>query len=354
MSAPHLPPKTCSIKTRQTMKTLPWIIGMMVISILSGLVTALAVVTWFYPQLVTNTTFYGGVREAQENVVVDATLERFVTDRVVRLYDISKKINNTYYPADAYIGDALLLSSDGWVVLYDPTGSFATPARWEAIDSQGIVSAIETIVIDPNEPFTYMKLEGEGYRVTSFYQWSNPVDEALLWAVDEGSWVPVQTDGLEQLVLNNNVAITDRTVAYKLDRAVAPGTYLLDASGNFVGFSDEDGYLLPSWLVERQVGALLANGQIDSFALPYAGTVVASSVVDGSIEPLVGFYVFTSPTQPSSSTIGVGDLIVRIQNQPFTAETLPFVIATAPSEMQVTVMRKNSDIDIIVTKNMLQ
>ena len=69
-----------------------------------------------------------------------------------------------------------------------------------------------------------------------------------------------------------------------------------------------------------------------------------------SAERISGYYVATAPTKATSSTIGVGDVIVRIQNQPVIPTALAQQIITAPTDVLFTVLRDGEEIDMTVSK----
>ena len=63
-----------------------------------------------------------------------------------------------------------------------------------------------------------------------------------------------------------------------------------------------------------------------------------------------GFYVSGSPTRATSSTVGSGDVIIRIQNKPVDSFTLARQILSAPERFLITVWREGEEVDIMIEK----
>ena len=63
-----------------------------------------------------------------------------------------------------------------------------------------------------------------------------------------------------------------------------------------------------------------------------------------------GFYVDSSNTGVSSSTVGISDLIVRTQGVSVDAYDLSRQILLAPNQFTVTVLRDNKEVEILVEK----
>lgn len=357
MSAPHLPKQDTAPQDKKSLKTIPVSFGVVVIATLASLVTSLLVMIWLYPEISPTTPIYGGFRGVEnQDISPEQSVERLVRERTVSLYDMSRKINEIYYTDDGYLSEAVLLSSDGWAVLYDPDARVTRASGWEAVDGQGIVHQLESVVIDPVSGLTYIKLVGAGYRVTSFYEWNDTLPKELLWAINQNSWHIARVSNLENIFQSNtNHTLQQRTVRYTLSAQEKEGSLLLSEDGDFVGFVHADGTLLPAWLIPGQLSYLLAEGETQYATFPYTGKVITAMVdPEDGYQQISGFYIATSPTEATTTTLGVGDVIVRIQNQEFTAESLPRLIMNAPDQMTITVLRDDKEIDMILQKETVQ
>lgn len=353
MAAPHLPPQTCSIKAHKRLQVLPWVIGMVVIALLSGIATSLVAISWFYPQFIPDATISGIIRTRDAGQVPSVDVQRFVQERTVQIVDTTKQVGGTYYTADAHVADAVLLSSDGWAVLAMPETS--RTQTWEAIDSQGRIQSIDTIVPDTKNKVMYVHIGGEGYRVTSFYDWEESIeDQAVIWALNNGEWIVTQTDGAVAQGTAQLFRFGAQTHATALIPALTRGSMLFTNDGLFVGFVSPDNTIVPGWQMAPHLSSVLAGDPIVQTGFTYTGQMIESAIQDDLIRRINGFYVAQSPTRQTSSTIGVGDVIVRINNQPFVKEHIARLVAQAGERVVFTVRRDDISIDIPVDKVPIQ
>src|SRR3990167_8043412 len=107
-----------------------------------------------------------------------------------------------------------------------------------------------------------------------------------------------------------------------------------------MGFADGSGSrAIPGWLVEYQTIHILRDGNVSLKGFPWQGRMVAR-IVETNLETVsLGFYVESSPTIQSSSTIGRGDVIVEINGKYITEQNLAISSLFAPDETVIRVLR---------------
>jgi hypothetical protein len=352
MKYPHLPPQTCSIKAHQRFQLLPWALFIVLISALSSLAVALSVINWFLPNIASDATLtFRGATNITSRVVLDPVLNRKIRQSLLTIYDTREKVNNSFYKESAYVGEAALLSSDGWAVLGEAGGPIASRRYWEAVDVQGTVYPIKKFVTDPVSGLTYFKIESEGFRVAAFYQWTGEEGGETLWSVGKDEWreifltEPATKPGSKEIF-----AIWKPQYVHGLLPLTSPGVIILSTAGELAGVVDPEGNLTPSWMIENQLSNLLAKGEIAYYGLSYQGYLVQGSLNKTELKTLAGFYITYSGTSVASSTVGVGDVIVKINNRPVEKTDLARQILLAPEEFAVTVLRDGAEIDIMVKK----
>ncbi len=131
--APHLPPVSSSIDTHSYMKSIKWIVLISVLSVFAGATAALVTIAWFMPLSDTTGIVYFGERPniAPTNLY-NPVVERETKERLLAVYDERYLQNKIVYTQEAKFGKAVLLSSDGWAVLYAliRAAQFTRPKKW--------------------------------------------------------------------------------------------------------------------------------------------------------------------------------------------------------------------------------
>ncbi len=187
-SAPHLPPKSCDIKLHQRFLALPGILFIFGISLLSGFSAALMTFAWIVPPLSLDgvRAIHDGSRSAENNML-DVGVESGIRQRLVSIFDTTKKTSDAIYPESALVTHAALLSSDGWAVLRVPSYRLGREKNWEAIDAQGVQHRIEAAVFDSVSGLLYVRLNGDGFRIFPFADWNEIHSEISVWYNAHGS-----------------------------------------------------------------------------------------------------------------------------------------------------------------------
>ena len=349
MSAPHLPPKSCSIKVHEQFRLLPWTVFLIIVSALTSVAVSLSVVTWFLPNVIPQVQVTPRGARAPEAIFVDPALDRQIKQSVFRVYDTRKKVDGAYYADDALLGQAAILSSDGWAVL-SGKGAALRASFLEAVDHQGAVYPVERIIPDSLAGLTYIKVKGSGFRVMALFPWDS-VPEESLWSVLPDGYREVflgeaeKNEGAEDVF-----AISEPQYAFEFLPAVSAVSMILTTRGELAGFAGLDGRLVPSWMVGNQLPSILSASRVSYLGLPYRGRFLSSIVSETGFSPLPGFYVEQSPTKATSSTIGKKDVMVKILGKPVDKIDLARQVLTAPDPVSVTVFRDGQEYDILVPK----
>lgn len=352
--SPHLPPKACRVDTYYRLQSLRWFLLFIFVAALTGVATALASVTWLAPNFHLDNSFRTVNFESKNifDLSPDPFLVRQTEQKLIKVYNKANKINDKFYGEGSFIAQAVLISSDGWSVLYQPDYKFGEEKKWDLVDYQGLYHEVEKVVFDNETDLLYVKVEGQGFRIASFADSGDVNLSTFLWAVDEKKWINTIIDGVVSLSKSKNFPIWQAQQAYKIDRAIDKHMILLDDKGELVGFVAEDGMVISGLYVEEQIVSLLDSHKIIHKKLPLSGYFV-NAIENEEKEvwqEISGFYIIDSNTKVSSSTVGVGDLIVKINNDSFTKESLFEQVLQAPEEVSLTVLRDSKEVDILAKK----
>lgn len=348
MSAPHLPPQSCSIKTHNHMRAIPLLLAMIGVALLVAVTTSLVAVTWFFPQPVTDGATVAGIRDTgDERVVPDAQQVRFLNERTMTLLSTSEQVGEGVYPADAYLGRAVVLSADGWLVVGAP---YQRPETVVAVDPEGERHEVVTAIAHPTLPITFLQIADDTPRVATLYDWS-VAPGRLAWTVGPraGGWYGVTIEPSTQSVSLASAPLLSFFAAPQVMGDVAAGAPLFSDAGDFVGIQSATGAVIPNWRIMPSVSSLFQEQQVVFPSLPVSGRPVIARDTETGVEWVTGFLVTAASGSATSSTVGVGDVIVRVAGAPVLHTDIGRQIAVAGSPVTVTVLRGDREVDVQLT-----
>lgn len=347
--APHLPAPACRVDTYHRLQNLRWIVFIFAAAFLSGIAAALVTVAWIAPTFVPN-DYYSSNRDLRNNNRPDPLLVRQVKQRLVDIYDKRQKTDNVLYSQKARAARAGLLSSDGWAVAFYPSYFFGEEKNWEAVDYQGVFYGIAKTVYDPVSRLLYFKLSGQGFRVMAFGN-SASLSEENLWTID--------SSGAGQEALLGESTKIDQQKIYPIWRlqsfaTVSSGAldngFVFGAQGDAFGIVDEKGEVIPSWLIESQIGSLLEKQTVSYRGVNWRGYIIDGVNKDGVWTSLTGFYVVDSNALAKADTVNRGDVVLKINGQTVSSQDVAEQIVSAPEEFKVVVWRKWKEVELVVKK----
>jgi len=352
MLPPHLPNKTCSRNARELWIRISAIVILVVLSVFAGITGALVVTAWINP------TFYSdsaGLYFVNRSSQLYGSTERpdvLVIQRyqmgTMRLFDKTQKLSGDFYADNARVGQAVMLSSNGWGVSYMPDFNQSLIPKLEAVDYRGISYAIEKVLVDARSGYVYIKCIGNEFHVLPFVNWTD-VDTGLdVWSDHGGSWHH-RILGARNAVSSGAYNALDAYTRFYVDPTVSKQGIAMTGQGQFVGFVDDNDELHTGWSIEYQLPFVLGNDALDDFAITWNGYFVYRSSEEGDDDvPASGFYISSVGALPRG--LMPGDIIIRVQNDTVAPETLHRQLYTAPDEFGVTVWRKGKESDILMHK----
>lgn len=352
---PHLPPKACNIKWHERMRTLPWLLFFIVISGLVAAATAVLVASWVVPLItpIGQSTYIVGKTDPSGRLIPDARFAAMVEERIVNVYDQRKKIAGSFYPEQALLAKAMMLSSDGWAVAYMPEFMLGDERQWEGVGSNGQHLVIENVKKNPVQPLVYIKFSGSGLPFTLFAEWRSVGIGNPVWAISKTrEWQSVMIADLKRVKNSDVEAISTIGYQYQLSDEVLPGAVLITPSGAFVGIADQAGAMLDAFFTYEKRGDIFSDQSIGYNSLPVSGTVVRGFMGTEVVNQTTGFYV-SGISGPTTSSVRVGDIILRVQGERLIEQWLWRQIMMAPEEVSLTVLREGIVIDLTVKKEIV-
>lgn len=351
MSAPHLPPKSCQLETRRRVMSLPWLISIVVLAMVAGGSSAMMAAAWVIPTFLTDTSVYIRNRGNQEDPSLqkmEALFARQIEQRLITVYDKRKAVGETLYGDNAKTGMLALLSSDGWSVMHDPSYVAGTEQFWRVVDSQGGVIQIEKTVHDKVSQLVFVKLQGNGFQVFSFMDWRDVEVGLPVWVGGVTPWKKTAFDFPELITKEAPVAPHISLYRYAVTDAPRHTDIALSEQGQFVGFVGPNGAIIPGFITMSHLPFILTQGALQQKALPLFGQYVTHQIMDEGIVPVSGFYVASLSSVAAKKILQPGDVIVKINGQAVTAETVAQLLLTSSDDVLIDVWRKG-----IVVKELL-
>ena len=350
---PHLPPQSCSIKFREKVRLIPKVLFIVLISALTGLSISLTTVAWFLPNI--SSGYLIKVNNHSDNTLTsaDPALVKLTKQRLIYFYDNTKEATAKVYRESAMVGTGAVLSSDGWVVV----SNLNLPVNRKQIvgmDSRGEIFEVEKAVEDKIAGVVFLKIKTDGLRVMPFVNWNDVGENFALWSIKGNDWRGTEIDRLvEKTTDSGEFAIWNPPYSFALGTEVDKGNLLLNSSGEMVGFVDKDNNVVPSWLINEQLANVLTDNSLAYFGLPYTGYFVQGAGGDGNAA-FLGFYISKSLTRPTATTIGIGDIIIKLNGETLNHANFARQNLVGTDDVLITFLREGKENEVRVKKGLVE
>lgn len=351
--APHLPPKTCDLRAHRTWLTLPMLLIVIVIAILTSLTMAVITVVWIAPPITPDAALQSTLRVGSflSGTASLNSAEPFVTSRVWQVYEQSAQASSGFYPQSYTPQSLMLISSDGWAVLTGTLGE-RDPEHIEVIDRHGRRYGVIETLYDPIGGFTYIHID----NVTDapffrFANWNALGVQSNILLLENGmlqertlGYTTTRTDVKEH-------AVWEQTVVHVFDQEKA-GVVAVTPSGELVGVINSEGTLVPSWYIDNQYRHVVGDKQTKYTGAAWQGYMVRGQgqTDAGGSRTIEGFYV----TLPGpSDSLRAGDIVTDINGEPVSANRIVNQLLYANDPMIITVLRGDQLLDLSVAKRII-
>lgn len=347
---PHLPKKTEQVFFSKNYQHIIALVLTIVIAFLSGIAGSLVIIQKYFPERGTSQTILTLKNEQEKsagyNLPAVSVLDSQVAQRIVRIFDGRKKVLGTAYPKNSFIGEAVLLTSDGWAVVYQKRFLEWQYANWEVVDFQGKSYRIEKNIYDRNTGLTYIKIDGEDFRSDIKFASESSVEKAgVVWVVAQTNRIPVLLgENISVKDDNSDYTIFDERFRREILADIEPGKIIMNEKGELYGFSDENGTLVEAREVAGQLNQLTQGGSPQYYGLPVSGYEVEVIRNQGDSVNELGLYVYRGTSvRPSTSTVVAGDIIIEVNGEPYSPERIRGqIFSSSERDVQMTVLRNDT------------
>lgn len=351
MRAPHLPPPSCTIAWHKRLQSLPWFFFVLGTALVGGVVAALITMTWIAPQ----PFVVEGVKVFPSSPVLSSTtqtpviFESRVRRQVMTLIDASAFTNDGFFLGTSKIGDAVVLTDNGWGVLYLPSYTKGQEKQWKGVDYTGTSFEIEMAVPDGFREFVFVKFARTGLEASALASVSFLPLPATVWAYHHGLWQGETIHEAEEWDRNTKLPLWQPRMRFRFFSSVPSGELLFTSDGEFLGVSNGEGYLVPARLIGAQIRSVLENGKPTFESIPLVGIVVEKIVSAGGEKRAYGFMV-SAVQKKEKGGVQVGDVITKVNEAPIDPVFLDRQMMDAGGEVSLTLLRKGKEYVIVVKK----
>lgn len=351
MIPPHLPKPSCSIAAHQRWLGIRVVIFGSLFGLISGVTGAIIVIGWIWPNYGGGDTWVVSQNHTTaSSASLDETISRDSSDRVFTIYKTISKINDLdYLAAENKLGEAVVISSDGWLVLaVENKNALVNTTKARALGSDGTIYAVQKTIFDPYAKILYIKIDpinqkvgaspATQFRVALFEESIAPYDQIFIR--DNNEW---RQKLIGQKQSDTAVHLDGAPgYAYSVDGKFSVGTVAINSRGRVVGLIDSSGRLSPSIFVTRVMSSVLGQQKISYPTFGVSGWSSGDATAIVSSSAVSGFAV--DNVWNKKSKLKKGDVIMEINGQIVRDETLWYNISG--KQATLTVWRGGAAMDL--------
>lgn len=343
--APHLPPDSCSVETHLYMRNIKWMILVVLLAMAAGVTAALVTIAWFMPVTDNVGGIYFGERPNQQNIneSVNPSVERDIKERMIHVYDSRGLTSSFSYTQNEKLGNASILSSDGWAVMYAPT-TILPKQSIHGIDKDGNILAVENMVLDNANHLLYLDFAGSGFAVQSFADWSQVQNGKSIVVANKHvsiSHVESYNESLAAFDVWNHVD------TYRIDDEHDAASIAYDENGRLIGFIDREKNLSLAWSIPQVFPSVVEKKEIQKTTKTWTGEFI-EGYVDTNTELWIRRPAFVITKVGTDAVVKIGDVITQINGRDIDVVSFGRMLQTTQKPFEVTLIRDEKEIKVTV------
>src|SRR3989339_13342 len=267
---PHLPPQTCDIKRYHQFQRLKILLVATVFGLVAGLSGASMMIGWIWPGfgggdswVVSQRLGVASRNQLEERVATE------VFERVAEVYSAGE-INRgvVTLPQKNYLGQATVISSDGWLVLYlpRPVGNYRV---WQVVLPGGAVYDVDKFLADKLSGLVFLHLiskETEAVGGNVQFKVAGLADsldiDSDLYVLSADTWrltTKINDANFSENYPHLDSVPTGRAV---LDADFNVGQIVVNNQGRLAGFVTDSRLILPFQYISRLLPGVLNEQKI--------------------------------------------------------------------------------------------
>jgi hypothetical protein len=346
---PHLPAPACNVSNHRQWQNIKILLLAVFFGLFAGLTGAAILLGWVWPSGGSVQNLIGA---SSGNLLSRETLSDNVRaeseDRLGAVYrEISTSANLSYLNPDKKIGEAAFISSDGWMALYYPHYDGAYK-NWKVVLKNGSVLNVVRAVRDRYSNLIFIKVNpnnpGQQFKVANFSD-SLKVSQDL-YAYGASAWHHGIVENYLSQASDWPHLDTAPTIVYEVNTKLAPGSWVVDNDGRFVGVVNDNGQVMVSRYIVAILPGILGAQKLAYHTLGLEGWYSAERPIVINGELVNGFAV--SKNIFGNTLLKSGDIILQVSGQLANAENLWYNIVNNRS-LNLKIWRRGKVIDIVAS-----
>lgn len=343
---PHIPSPSCNISTHKRWQNIKILLSSVIFGLFAGLTGAAIMLGWIWPNVGSSESWVGvsDSSVAARDSLSD-NLRSESEDRLGMVYrDVSASVGLNFLSNDKKIGEAIFISSDGWMALYYPNFD-GNSKNWKVLLKNGSYMGVQKVLYDSYTNLVYLKVAtpstGAQFKVANFND-----------QIKSGQNLFVRTPANWQHTFFNDYSAgftvfphldTAPSVILKLNDEFESGSWVVDSSGKFIGVVTKGNNVLPNGYLTTILPSVLSNQKIIYRTLGVAGWFSAEQPIIVGAERLNGFAV---SKVFSAKDLKIGDVISTVNGQLVSPYNLWYNIVNNQN-VKMQVWRKGKLIEVV-------
>lgn len=343
---PHIPSPSCNISAHKRWQNIKVLLLAVFFGLFSGFTGAAIMLGWIWPNLGGSESWIGvSDSSISAHDVLTDNVRSESEDRLGAVYrDVSVSAGLNFLSADKKIGEAVFISSDGWMALYYPNfdGNYK---NWKVLLKNGAYLGVQKVLHDNYTNFIYLKVSatsaGAQFKVANF---NNQIKSGQdLFAHTSVNWKHTFFSDYSAQAFVYPHLDTAPSVVLKLNDSFDSGSWVVDSSGKFVGVITGGNNVLPNNYITTILPTVLSAQKIVYRTLGVNGWFSLEQPIVAGSERLNGFAV---AKVLSAKELRVGDVILQVNGQLVSPDSLWYNIINNQS-VKLQVWRKGKLIEIV-------
>ncbi|MCX6779670.1 MAG: hypothetical protein NT034_00630 [Candidatus Magasanikbacteria bacterium] len=344
---PHIPAPSCNISNHKRWESIKNLLSAVIFGLFAGLTGAAIMLGWIWPNVGGSDSWVGvSDNSGGTHGALSDNIRSESEDRLGEVYrDVSVNAGLNFLSKDKKIGEAVFISSDGWMALYYPNfdGNFK---NWKVLLKNGTYMGVQKALHDSYSNLVYLKVTapsaGAQFKVANFND-----------QIKSGQDLFVRTSLNWRHTFFNDYATqsfvfphldTAPSIAIKLNDSFEGGSWVVDSSGKFIGVISSGNAVLPTGYITTILPSVLSGQKITYRTLGVTGWFsLEQPIIVGAQERLNGFAVSKII---SAKELKAGDVITTVNGQLVSPDNLWYNIVNNQS-VKLQVWRKGKLIELV-------
>ena len=346
MIPPHLPPPSSNIVHHKKWQQIKLILLVSFLGLFAGVVGASVMLGWIWPmsgEADRFTALYYRSRVVYRQLELQILEE--VKSKIASIYNITPLTDKVdIVNSKEKIGEAFVVSSDGWLALYIPEykDNFK---NWQVITNEGKIVALEKAVYDSYTNILFLKVSTDALQNFSkqmeFVERAQAGDDVFVYENGFWNYSTIAQEQQMNVVVPHLDSLSSKQ--YILTEDFSSGSVVITPQGRMIGVVVKNKHILPSVAITDRLSTVLSQGKIAYPSLGVEGWFNTEVPIVVKENRTSGFYVENIISK--QSVLKRGDIILLINNEVVDPTTMWYTVRNN-TEVTMSILRAGKVISI--------